>query len=190
MATGDLDRASREGGFTFIELLVAMSLTAILMTLGAFGLRQYWLTQSLYGGRDDLVSQLRNAQEQAVSESHPKVFGVRVLAGSSTWAEVEYDPQIPTCIETQTNTFGAGTRIAPAPAPSFSSTAETTYCQANLKDINGAAVASSIRQDSQYVWFYARGTGTGGNATLDHPSLPGKSVSISITPITGRVNST
>jgi prepilin-type N-terminal cleavage/methylation domain-containing protein len=181
------NRASREGGFTLIEMLVAMTISAVLLTLGAFGLRQYWLTQSLYGSRDDLVSELRRSQEQAVSESHPKVFGVRLLPGSSDWAEVEYDPQTPACREIQTNRFNAGVIVAPTPAPAFTSTAETTYCKANLTTIAGVAIPDAVRGASQYVWFYARGTGTAGSAQVEHPSLPGKVLTITVTPITGRV---
>lgn len=174
-------RYQNESGFSLIEMLSVVALVAILTTLGAGALRSYWLTQSVNGGQDELISQLRRAQEQAVSESHPKVFGVRVLAGSSTWALVEYNPVGPSCTEIQSNEFRSGARVR---TETFTSTAETTYCEGNLKYADNTAVPD--RATSGYAWFYARGTATPGNIVLDNPLVSIERL-VTVSPITGRV---
>jgi hypothetical protein len=40
----------------------------------------------------------------------------------------------------------------------------------------------------EFAFFYARGTATQGELTLQVPALADKSLSLSVTPITGRVN--
>lgn len=176
-------------GFTLVEMLVAMGLAAVLMTLGAGAIRNYWFTQSLYGGRDELTSQIRRAQQQAISASRPQVFGVRIEAGSSDWGLVQYDPSTTpaTCRQLQSNQFQSRTRVAATPAPSFAVTAETTFCRANLVYAQGGAIVPD-RGTSEYILFYARGTATGGSATLEHPDVVGDDPSITVTPLTGRVS--
>lgn len=168
----------RQDGFTLIEALVAMGLAAILVTLSAGALRNYWLTQSLYGARDEAVSQLRALQEQAVSETHPKVFGARFRVGSSSWSLVEYDPNRAVgsrCTEIDDVTFGTGVQVTAA--TSFSISDVGTACKAEHTDWGS----------DQLVFFYARGTATQGTLELTHPSL-GRSVSLTVTPVTGRVS--
>ena len=176
---------ARQAGFSLLELIVAMGLIAIMAILGAGALRNYWLSQSLYGGRDELVSEFRRAQEQAVSESHPKVFGVRLQTGSSTWGLVEFDPgpNPDTCTEISSNQFQSGTRPVTA---SFTTSSETTFCQSNLVHLGGGAVAD--RATSQFVWFYARGTATGGTVALENPNVSGGNPALTVFPITGRVS--
>ena len=64
-------RASGEAGFTLVELLVAISLALILLSLSAIAFRTFWLTQGLHGAANDVRSQLRQLQQRAESESHP-----------------------------------------------------------------------------------------------------------------------
>jgi prepilin-type N-terminal cleavage/methylation domain-containing protein len=178
----DRRAGGHDDGFSLIELLVGIGLVAILVTLSAGALRTYWLTQGLVGSRDEVVSQLRASQEQVVSESHPLVFGARFQTGSSTWGLVEFDPGTNTCVELS-RTLSTG--VTPQSA-SFTSSAETTFCQANLV-FAGGSVPVPDRATSAYVWFYARGTATAGSLTFTQPALPGKSVSLTVTPLTGRV---
>ena len=173
-----------ERGYSLAEMLAVLILGAILLTLGAGALRNYWLTHSLYGGRDELISQLRRAQEQAVTEGIPRVFGVRLLVGSQTWALVEYDPEDGTCLEIQTNAFSSGTSPQ---SVTMATTDETDFCAANLAYAAGGAVPG--RGASSFVWFYPRGTATPGTITLTNANLPGESAAATVTPITGRVSS-
>ena len=179
-------RASDEGGFTLIEMLVAMSILALLFTLAAGALRNYWLTQALYGGRDEVISQLRAMQEQVVSENHPLVFGARFELGSGNWGLVEYDPRTGACTE-RPRTFSSS--VTPTSA-TFLSTTETAACKNVLVYEAGAPLAGTPvpnRSASSYVWFYARGTATEGTATFTQPLLGDKSLTIRVTPLTGRV---
>jgi prepilin-type N-terminal cleavage/methylation domain-containing protein len=169
-----------ERGVTLIEMLVGMLLTAMLLALSAGAARTYWLNQALSSAQGQIVSQLRQTQEQVVSETHPTVYGVRFRVGSSDWGVVAYDPTITgshpaaTCTQVRNNTFATGVTVT---AASFAAPTDTTM--ANLcKAIPGAATDA-------FVYFYARGSATGGSVTVTQPSL-GRSEVVTVTPITGR----
>ena len=172
-----------ESGFTLVELLVGMMLLVVLFTLGAFALRQFWLNHSLHGARSEIVSQLRQIQQQSVSESHPLVYGARFRVGSSTYGIVKFNPHDTstttddTCTESRTVTMGSNVKVS---AASFTDASGiTSLCRSQ---ISGAS-------SDQFVFFYARGTATEGNLTLELPALPGRTLSLGVTPITGRVSS-
>jgi prepilin-type N-terminal cleavage/methylation domain-containing protein len=169
----------KEAGFTLIEMLVAMALSAILLTLGASALRNYWFVRSLHGAQDQTVTQLRDLQARVVSESHPLVFGLRFAPGQSRYAIVEYRPATtssPTekCTETG-QSFNSGVVVKSATFSAASGI--TAFCKGVIP---GAAT-------SQFVFFFARGTATEGNLVLEQPQLAGKSVKVTVKPITGRV---
>jgi type II secretion system protein H len=163
----------REQGFTLIEALVVMLLASIVMTLAVQALRHYWLVQSLEQGEGEVISQLRQLQERAVSESHPLVYGARFKLNSSDWSIVRYNPSAtPTaCTLENTLTFATGVKVS---AANFDAAPTITGCP-------GAG-------DSQYkfVFFFARGTATGGQLTLTQPAI-GRTRTITVTPLTGRV---
>lgn len=172
----------RQEGFTLIEAMVVLGLAAVLVTLGAGSLRNYWLTQSLYGARDEAITQLRSLQEQAVSTSFPKVYGARFRPGSSVWSLLEYNSSGPSgtqCVEVDTVTFGTGVR--PTSTTAFSSIDITAMCKTEHA---GAGWGSD-----QFVFFFPRGTATSGTLTLEQPSL-GRSLTLTVSSITGRVNQT
>ena len=165
---------SKEQGFSLIEMLAAMALLAIVMTLGAVALRQYWFVQSLAGGEEEVISHLRRMQEQAVAETHPLMFGVRFRTGSPEWGAVRYDPDTGVCSSESSLEFGGGVVVS---AVDFADTAEgTTQCRAQLA---GAA-------SDEFAFFFPRGTATGGTVTLQQSQL-GRTESLSVTPMTGRV---
>lgn len=167
----------REDGFTLVEVLVAMVLSAILLTLSAGALRNYWHNRSLHGAQDQAVTQLRQLQARVMSESHPLVYGARFTPGSSSWSTVEYQPAAggnPERCTQAPRTFESNVRVASA---SFSNaTGVTSFCASEL------GVPSS-----QLVFFFARGTATEGNVVLENASLPGRSLEFTVKPMTGRV---
>jgi len=171
--------SDRQRGFSILEILVAMGLTAMLLTLAAGALRNYWLAHSLDGAQDELIAQVRERQEKAVSESHPLVFGLRLLEGSSQWGVVEYVPDDPSttgtdeesCVQTALLTFGTGVQVSSA---SFAASAEATFCSTVFADA------------SDYVFFYPRGTATAGTMTLLQP-ITNRTRVVTVSPITGRV---
>ena len=165
----------REDGFTLVELMVVISLMAILFTLSASALRHYWFTQALDGSVQSAVSQLRQAQQRTDSESAPLVYGVRFQVGSSNWAVVKYDPVSPAttaddvCTQVNNYTFD-GVVIASA---SFSTS-------------SNVLLSKCPQPSQQFAMFFARGTATGGSLTLRHP-ITGRTKTITVLPLTGRV---
>lgn len=166
-------------GFTLIEIMTTLALIAILVTIGAAGLRHFWLKRALYSSADSLTTQLRSAQEKVVSESYPIVYGVRFDPGTDDWWLVKYDPQNAgagddLCTTIQTNNFGTGIVID---AASFTPDSYITdFCRTKL----------SAPADTQFALFYPRGNATAGEVTLRQTSL-GKTQTIEVQAITGRV---
>jgi prepilin-type N-terminal cleavage/methylation domain-containing protein len=169
-------RPKAHDGFTLVELMVVITLTTILLALGASALRHYWLTQALEGSAEELVSQLRQLQQRTDSESHPLVYGARFEIGTSNWAIVRYDPKSATttaddeCTVDSTRLFSDGVAVS---AASF--------------DTPPGVVVSKCPDSAQaFVFFYARGTATGGSLTLRH-GVTTDTETVSVLPLTGRV---
>ena len=192
-------QARSQTGFSLIEVLVAISIVSVLLTLGAQPLRNYWFKQSLLGAQDELMSEMEGAQSLVTSESHPLVYGIRFsdapgYNSEGTWGLIKYDPTngpagAATCTQYATGSndsgvFNAEVRIV---NPSFTPTppaTEQAFCRANLKDSSGATLAAT---NDQFVFFYARGSATGGSVTLTQPGLGSDDdVSIEVHSLTGR----
>lgn len=164
----------RDDGFTLIEVLAAIGLMSILMTLGAFALRQYWFQRALYGEQDEMVTQLRSMQEKVTAESNPLVYGARFTKNSPTWSIVQYDPnRTPQCRTLRTITMDAGVEIKRS---KFDVVAP------------GAACAVQVGgRDRDYVFFFSRGTSTSGGVTIIQSNLGDRRVSLCVNGVTGRV---
>jgi prepilin-type N-terminal cleavage/methylation domain-containing protein len=165
----------REEGFTLVELMVVISLSAILLTLSASALRTYWLTQALDTSGQDVVTQFRQLQQRTDSYGHPLVYGARFDVGTSDWATVRYDPKDATvatddvCEITTQQVFPDGVTISAA----------------DFEAPPGVQVSKCAGSNQKFVFFYARGTATGGSVTLTHP-ITGKTRTITVLPLTGR----
>jgi len=180
---------NEERGFTLIEMLTAMALSAILLTLAAASLRHFSMVQALNGAVDEVASHLRRAQSRSVSESHPLVYGAWFERGSPVWRLVRFDPKVAgttaddACTSEESRELGTGmfssrVRISSVAADtSFADTYETGVCRAAL----GAAGV-----ENQFVFFYARGDATAGQVTVEHPTL-GRTRAIQVTGLTARV---
>lgn len=169
-----------EDGFTLVEMLVAMALTVILMSLSASAFRQYWLTRSVTTAQDQTVTQLRHLQARVVSESHPLVFGARFEPGSSSYSVIEYQPAIP------------GSPVVPERCTATDQSFETGVIVQSASFSNASGISSFCSTAlgapaSEFVFFFARGTATEGNLVLEQPALEGRTRAINIKPITGRV---
>ena len=178
----------REEGFTLIELLATMMLLAILLTLGVAAIRNFWMVRSFTGAQDEVATQLRSLQQQAVAESNPLVFGAwfkTTDASTPQWGLVRYDPGDATtaasCDSTGTRTFDAGVRIADADfsdsIPGLDSAAVST-CEGQIGAAAGAV---------DWVFFLARGTATPGCVTITQPNLDRDDIAVSVGSLTGRV---
>jgi prepilin-type N-terminal cleavage/methylation domain-containing protein len=177
-----------EQGFTLAEVLWTITIVSILLALGVFALRNYWLEHSLVTARESAVSQMRQIQERVLSEGHPLVYGVRFHPGAapaaSDWGVVRFDPHDPstatddTCGQVSRETFSTGVYVSAASFQAVTSPAITALCRSSIA---GAA-------SDEFALFFARGSATSGSVTLTQPVL-GKTATISVSPITGRVSS-
>lgn len=186
-------RMNRDDGFTLIELLATMMLLSILLTLGAFALRVFWQSRSFTGAQEQIATQLRSLQQQAVSESNPLVFGAwfRTSGGDTDqWGTVRFDPGADLvatgddeCESTNVGTFDAGVRVSDADfADSLSGAAVTDIVSACRSQVAASAPAAD------FVLFLARGTATGGCVTFTQPNLDRDDIGVRVSSLTGRVD--
>lgn len=174
-------RARGQAGFTLVELLTTLMLLAIAVTLTATALRHYWFVQSLEGGQDEVVTQLRGLQQRVMSETFPLVYGARFTPGSSSWQHVQYNPDTNVCSQVlvgdlEGGEFSGEVRIQSADFDNYSSA--------------GTDVSELCREgiaQAEIVFFFARGTATGGELTLVQPRL-NRTKTICVAGTTGRVD--
>jgi prepilin-type N-terminal cleavage/methylation domain-containing protein len=180
MGNENLTPIQREGGFSLIELLAAMVLLGIMLSLGAAALKTFWLRRALDGSTKQVTAQLRQLQQRAVAESHPLVYGARFTEGSDNYTLLKYNPADatpPICTEMTTLTLEDGVQVAAG--TSFTSSPYISFSEC------GTAGAGD-----HFVFFFARGTATGGSLKLTHEGLEGttrNTTTISVTNLTGRV---
>ena len=176
----------REQGFTLLEVLVAMIVATIMLSLGAAAMRQYWFVRSVASASQQVTAQLRQLQSQADSVSHPVVYGAWFLpdqANSGEWGTLVYDPTIVT--ESERCTMGTvkelptDVRVVDA---SFTATDVLTSTCKNVLQNAGVTNATAATT----VFFYARGNSTGGEMTLAREGVAGERT-IEVAALTGRV---
>lgn len=175
-------RGRGESGFTLIELLTVMSLVAIIMTLAAFALRHFWLVRSLSGAQEEVMSQLRQLQEQVVAETHPNVFGALFPQQGTEMILIRYNPaSTPRCRITRRIDLGAGIQLQPGDNTNFQeATTVTDQCDADLAEVDNP--------NDAMVFFFGRGTATPGRITLRQTLLDGnRREVICVSGLTGRV---
>lgn len=173
---------NNERGFTLIEVLSVTVMLAVLLALGAAALRGYWLTRSLEGAQAEIATQLRQLQEQAVSDSHPFVYGARFKVDSGEWSLVQFDPKgtgtaDDLCQELRTQTFSGGVTVT---AASFSPDPSNATATCQSAPPNGVGPTAD-----PFVFFFARGTAVPGTVTVARSGKPPRSVVVKA--ITGRV---
>ena len=177
---GATHRPSDQRGFSLPELLVAVTLIGIVATLAAGSLRQFWFNQSLDATADAVVTQLRQEQEDAVSESAPLVFGARFSVGASSYTLFRYDPNwnggVGKC-DANPRVFDAGVFNAPVVVSAVDVANDTTAAE-HVKCRTGVS--------DEIIFFYARGSSSGGTLTLHQPTID-RTTTISISALTGRI---
>lgn len=165
-----------EDGFTLSEMLVAMLVMSILLTLGVYSLRRYWQTQALRGSVEQVVTELRAEQQKASSESHPWVWGAWFVPGSSRWGVVRGNAATGACEVTARRTLSTGVTISAVSFTNVTTRSLSSNCSAAAEP--GAKVAL----------FFPRGTATEGSVSLKHAEVRGgAALTIAVSPITGRV---
>ena len=74
-------RKMKRSAFTLIEILIAISITGILLGLGFAGFRQYSQRQVLFAAARDVKSDLRSLQQKALSGEKPAACAGKILEG-------------------------------------------------------------------------------------------------------------
>lgn len=178
-------RFGSERGFTLVELLVVMGLTAILMTLAAFEVRHFWLVRALQSTEDEVTSQLRALQEQVIAETHPNVFGAMFPHNEDEWKLLTYNPTSG-CSVTRTLELPTGMRLQPG-EPSDFADAGTSSSPSLITSTCRSAVGTS--PNDTFVFFFGRGTATAGQVTFEQELLQGdRTATICVSGLTGRVS--
>jgi hypothetical protein len=156
----------------------AVVLLGILVTLGAFAIRHYWFTQSLRRAEASVVTEMRSAQQRAMSESHPLVYGVWFEPGESNWGVVRWDgaPDMEECTIDKEYRFEGGVVVQTALFPLTSSAGVMkTECETIVPGTG-----------ERFVFFYPRGSASDGSVTLKGFD-DGDSTLIEVEGVTGRV---
>ena len=172
-----------ETGFTVVELLVVLALISVLVTFSASAFRHYWLLRSLEGSQDQVVAQIRQAQQQSIAESYPNVYGLRFSTSTSTWAVVRGRANTNTCAVTRTSSFDGSvvTHVPPTGYDFQPVSGLTTACQN----------ASPAAPGSQVVFFYPAGSTNAapntGSRIILHSPLITRNRTVTVSPLTGRV---
>ena len=183
-------RAERSAGFSLIEVITASLMVAVLAGLAYPPLRSFWFRESLNGAAGEMITEMRGLQSLVTAESHPLVYGIRftttgAMMADGRWGLVRYNPTggaggVPSCTQYGTGTFEAGLFNATVSIVtlSFAATPQRDTCRTALGSMT-----------DEFVFFYARGTATGGTLILRQPSLgPTKDITIRVSPLTGRVD--
>lgn len=172
--------ARSEAGFTLMELMVVMAISAILVTLGAFAARQFWHVRSLNGAQDTVVTMLRQTQQRSLSENHPNVYGVALRPGFSDFALVRGTATTNACTVVNRQSLGDGVVFT-----SNSNLGAVTTMTSNCRTALGSS-------SWLMVFFYPRGTASVGSTAaqqrieLSQPAI-GRTKAVQVTPLTGRV---
>jgi len=173
----------KEAGFTLIELLSAMALAAILMTLGASGLRQYWLVRSLDAAGGEVSSELRLLQQRAASESSPVLFGASFRPGTTSWKTFRYsmganisDAADDTCVALTNGTLSTGVTVL----------ATTAFAASSQVSSGKLSAGCGVLSTDKVTVFFPKGSATSGHLDLQQPSL-GRSTAVCVSPLTSRV---
>lgn len=166
----------KENGFTLLELLTVCAVVSLALTLGATALNRYWKMRALTGSIDEVVTELRSAQQDASTRTHPTVWGAWFTPGTSRWGVVRGDAVTGTCEVRSRRTFPASVTVSAAGFDDVTTPALSANCTA------------AAEPGAEVVLFFARGTATGGSVSLRHPQVGGGSPrTITVTPLTGRV---
>ena len=164
---------SRHGdqGFTLVELMVTMSIAGVLASISAFGFVNYRYTSQEQGSSQELVSTLRSASEQAISEGRTYCVDLQNASpatGNRTFSTWRYS-----CGGAGSSQSG-GSRTTQSPDISFSAT------------VTNPATPSPCPAAHACLYFYPRGTALPATVTVAS-SKRSKTYAIHVEGLTARV---
>jgi type II secretory pathway pseudopilin PulG len=155
-----------ETGLTVVELLVTISLLAVLGGLGLTALQRYAWTQEHQGTADEVVSTLRDVAQRSLSEG--RTYCVAFDTGADAWTV--YRRQCSTSSGTVVDGAVRARGTVRIDSPSFTPADPTAACPAA----------------GTCAYFYPRGTGSPGSVQiLRDGSAP---ITVSVEGLTGHVS--
>ncbi len=151
-----------EGGFTVIELAVAMALIGVMLALATPGWRDYQANQEHVSASQEVVSTLRNAQLRATAEETS--YRVDVDAAARTLTVYRYD--------------GAG----------YVQLSVRALEGVRLR-VDAATFTDKLGATTASAYFYPRGTASPGKIVLGREGRTVQKV-VTVEGLTGRVSTT
>ncbi len=175
-----------EGGFTMLELIIAIVIASVMMSVAVLATKRYMQVRALQGAQDQVVAQMRSAQQRAMSESYPNIYGVRFQTGTNNWSVVKVVATTGVCSVVYSYTFDGGTTVASVgtsfPSYPAATGAWTTACQ-NATPGNSA--------NDQTIFFFPSGSSSAASPAGSTVKLINSAIgtfnNTTVMPLTGRV---
>lgn len=161
----------REQGFTLIEVIVAMAVFGILVSISVMGLNAYSSAQAEKGTADGLVALLRSTAQQAQSEGRTYCVS---FDSSTTWSVWRYS-----CDPSWQSGAAHATEVSSdisAQSPAYLSTPSFTA---------PAVVGMATTCPASCVYFYPRGIASSGSVQI-HRRGTSKVYTVNVEGLTSR----
>ncbi len=150
-------RSSRDDrGTTMLELVVVMAIAGVLMTIGTFGFTNWRHTSQHQGAAEELVSTLRGASVQAISEG--RTYCLDIKSGGATYELWRYScggagaVLVEATHSTQDAAVAyAATVTAPTPAPACPSGSRCLYFFPRGTALPAAVTVTSTHRTKTYT---------------------------------------
>jgi len=176
-----LARSRQSTGFTLVELMVAVAVFAILISVGLPQFRQMLKNYQVRVAAESVANGLQRARAEAVARNAPVQF---VLGTGTSWTVDYVTKPVPTDPPLDTRSSGEGSaNVALVAVAADLSTAATTITFNNLGQVIANADASAALGRVTVDATAAGGNqtlritiGAGGNARVCDPSLPSTNV--------------
>ena len=162
--------AGHEDGFTLIELIVVMSIVGVLAAVSSFSFANQMHKRQQQGSTQEIVSFLRSASVQSVSEG--RTYCVSLAAAAAPAVNRGYTLWRYSCGGSTSVQVG-GARATQTPNVGFALTVS-------------APASSPCQAGAKCIYFYPRGTATPATVTVSSTKRT-KTFAISVEGLTARV---
>jgi type II secretion system protein H len=172
-------RRTDDRGFTLVELLVVMVIVGTLMAISAFAFSSYRNTAELRGSSQELMSTMRSASEQAISEG--RTYCVDLTNATPSTTNRSFALWQRACTVAGGGTQVGGTRKTQSSRISFS----TAVTNPNAAPTCPAG-QNCCATDHACIYFYPRGTALQATVTVSSSARSG-TYTIHVERLTARV---